>query len=164
MEYNPEIIAFFKRHNMYDEKVFNYLQNNTMMIDYRNPDERYFIGLFYIQDKKERLQRIQLNIPYVYDYETALINVHEITHGIENYYKIGKKFDKDITVEALPLLYEKLYIMDGNNEELRKYGEYLDAMIDRDSEIEHRIALIEHYDYDMKKMQKLAKKLVRKYR
>lgn len=170
MKYHPGIIEFFKRHNMYDEEMFNYLQDNSMMIDYKDPDERGFIGCFYVQDKKERLTKIILNIPYVYNAETALINIHEITHGIEHYKELGKKFKKDATVEALPILYEKIYIMENDSEELRKYGEYLDTMCGRDSAIEYQMALkirdelLSNYSYDMKRMKKMTKKLVRKYK
>ena len=170
MKYNPAIIDFFKRHNMYDEEMFNYLQENTIMIDFKDPDQRGFIGCFYVQDKKGRLTKIVLNIPYVYDYKTALINIHEITHGIENYKKLGKKFKKDNTVEALPILYEKIYIMENDNEELTKYGEYLDTLCGRDNATEYQMALkvrdelLSNYSYDMNKMKRMTKRLVRKYK
>ena len=169
MVYNEKIIDFFKRHNMYDEKTFKYLQNNSTMIDYRNVEERAFIGCFYILNKKEELERLQINIPYVYDDITALINIHEIVHGIENYSKLGKKFKKDITIETLPILYEYIFITESQSSELKSYGKYLDKMIETSNELEYlfalkvRLELLNKYKYNMKKMQKLTKKLSREY-
>ena len=170
MVYNEKIIDFFKRHNMYDEKTFKYLQNNSTMIDYRNAEERAFIGCFYILNKKEELERLQINIPYVYDDITALINIHEIVHGIENYSKLGKKFKKDITIETLPILYEYIFITESQSSELKSYGKYLDKMIETSNELEYlfalkvRLELLNKYQYNMKKMQKLTKKLSREYK
>ena len=170
MKYNHEIVDFFKRHNMYDEEMFNYLENNTTMLDYRDPEQRDFVGCFYIQNKKNILRALHINIPYVYDELTALIDVNGITHGIESYYRIGKKFKKNITIEVLPILYEKLYILDNNSDRFIACGKYLDEMIGRDSPEEYLLALkmrdelLKNYNYDMREMQKLSKKLVKKYR
>ena len=169
MNYNQGIVDFFKKHNMYDERVFEYLQANTTMLDYRDPEQRDFAGCFYIKEKNDVLRRLLLCIPYVYNCETALINIHEITHGIENYRKIGKKFKKDITVETLPILYEKLYILDNPSDEIIAYSRYLDEVC-RDGAVEYQYALrvrdelLSNYNYDMHRMEKLSKKLVRKYR
>ena len=169
MVYNEKIIDFFKRHNMYDEKTFKYLQDNSTMIDYRNVEERAFIGCFYILNKKEELERLQINIPYVYDDITALININEIVHGIENYSKLGKKFKKDLTIETLPILYEYIFITESQSSELKSYGKYLDKMIETSNELEYlfalkvRLELLNKYKYNMKKMQKLTKKLSREY-
>ena len=149
--------------------MFEYLQTNTMMIDYRDPDQQAFIGCFYTCNKSDILTNIYLNLPYVYDDKTMLICIHEITHGIENYQKLGKKFKKDITIEALPLLYEKLYIMENKSEELITYGNYLDEKITEECDKEYRFALkireelLKKYENNMNKMVKLTKKLARKY-
>ena len=169
MKYNHRLIDFFKRHNMYDKTVFEYLQNNSTMIDYNDPDQRKFSGCFYILNKNDILKDIKLYLPYVNNEQTMLISIHEITHGIENYMKIGKKFIKDITLEALPLLYEKLYIMENPSEELIKYGEYLDKIITEEYAKEYKFALaireelINNYHFDMIEMSKLIKKLSKKY-
>lgn len=169
MNYHPRIIEFFKRHNMYDPEMFEYLQANSMMIDYRDPEQQTLVGCFYKLTKNNILSNIYLNLPYVYDEKTMLISIHEITHGIENYLKLGKKFKEDITLEALPLLYEKLYIMENPSDELNEYGNYLDRMITEGCKQEYTFALrireelIKNYHYDMHKMSKLVKKLARKY-
>lgn len=170
MEYHPKVINFFKKHNMYDERLFKYLKENSTLLDYAYEEQRFMIGCFYILDKHNILRGLRLNLPYVTDEKTALINIHELTHGIENYYKMGKKFKKDITIETLPLLYEKLYILENPSEELITYGKYLDNLIEETSEKEYKYALkvreelLKNYDYNMVKMQKRTKKLVRKYK
>ena len=168
MKYNKEVIEFFKKHNMYDINVFDYLQANSNMIDYQFPEERCLIGCIYIQDKNGILKRLIINIPYVYDEETMLINIHEITHGIENYFKLGKKFQKDITIETLPMLFEKIYILEHPSEKLEKYANYLDELAaSNDKEygfaLKVRNELLAAYNGDLKKTKRLIKKLKRKY-
>ena len=170
MNYHPRIIEFFKRHNMYDPVMFKYLQKNTTMIDYNDIEQRAYIGCSYLLDKDDKLQSLSLYIPYMDSEETMLISIHEITHGIENYQKLGKKFQKDITIEALPLLYEKIYILENPSDKLIKYGNYLDELILEESAKEYKFALkireelLKNYNYNMKKMTKLTKKLAKKIR
>ena len=66
MKYNQGIVDFFKRHNMYEEKMFNYLEDNTTMLDYRDPEQRDFVGCFYVQNRENILSKLHLNIPYVF--------------------------------------------------------------------------------------------------
>ena len=100
-----------------------------------------------------------------------LINIHEITHGIENYQKLGKRFKNNITIETLPLLYEKIYIQETNNDELTKYGRMLDKIILEEEKNEYlfglraREELIRNFNNeDIDKMSKKCKRLIRKYR
>ena len=171
MKYHSGVIDFFKKHNLYEEKMFDYLQEKSTMIDYQNPDERVFIGCYYALDKKSKLKEIILYLPYVYDEKTKLINIHEITHGIEHYQKLGKKFKTDIAIETLPLLYEKIYIREANSEELSKYGKSLDDIIISEDKAEYifglkaREDLIKNFNNeDINQMSKKCKKLIRKYR
>ena len=45
------------------------------------------------------------------------------------YKKIGKKFIIGLDSEALPILYEKIYILENPSEELLSYEEYLNHFI-----------------------------------
>ena len=170
MEFHPKIIDFFKRHNMYDAKMFQYLKDNAMPIDYNYEEQRVMIGCFYLLNRKNILTGLRLNLPYATDDKTILISIHEITHGIENYYKIGKKFKKDITIETLPLLYEKLYILENPSPELIAYGKYLDRLIETENAEEYKFGLkvreklLNSYASNMQKIQKKTKKLARKFR
>ena len=112
-----------------------------------------------------------LYLPYVYDEKTALINIHEITHGIENYQKLGKYFEKDITIETLPLFYEKIYIQETNDDELTEYGKYLDKIIEEEDKEEYKFGLKareellkNNNNQNINKMSKNCKKLSKKIR
>lgn len=169
--YRQEIIDFFKRHNLYEKKMFDYLQNHTDMIDSRDEDANDFIGFGYITDKNNILQRFRLCIPFAIDNKTMLISVHEIVHGIVGYKYLGKKFEPSIYIETLPIFYERIYINEMNDPDLYEYGQYLDNLIG-DSEIDEKYRyalfareyLLKEYDKDFDKMENMSKKLVKKYK
>lgn len=167
MTYNEELISFFKRHNLYDEEMFKYLQSNTTMLDYHNEEQRDFIGCFYTFLNNNILKSIHLNIPYVYDDITMLINVHEIVHGIEMYKYLNKKAKITNMCEVLPILYEKIYIEETNNDNLRKFQQELNKKIKPSNETYYKaIKIIDElylsYNYDFNEMQKISKKLIKK--
>lgn len=170
MVYNPKLIEFFKAHNMYDQTMFKYLQENSHMIDYKDPEQRVVMGCYYITNKKNILTKLILGVPYVDSEETMLISIHELTHGIENYPKIGKRFTKDITIEALPILYERIYINEKASPGLLAYGDEIDKRINSTSSKEYQFALairdelLRNYQPDIQKNAQLVKKLSRKYR
>ena len=165
MYYNSKLIEFFKRHNMYEENMFNYLQNNTMMIDYKNEDERDFIGCFYIF-LNGKLDKICLVLPYLMDDMTTLINIHEITHGIYMYKLLGKKVTIKKDIEVLPMLYERIYINETNSKELLELANDLDKKIRHEDNyllgLKLRDELLRIYNYDFEDINKKAKKLVKK--
>ena len=168
MKYNQKVISFFKRHNIYDEEMFTYFSNNSTMIDYDIEEFRPFVGCWPNINKENIIIGLHVNTPYVKNDETMLITIHELIHALELYNKIGKPYNKDITVESLPILYEKLYILENNNPLLTQYGNYLDSMIDSNIKNEYSFALkireelLKNYDYDIEKMQRLTKKLSKK--
>lgn len=169
MNFNSNLIDFFKRHNLYNEDMFNYFSMNTTMIDYQDPDQRIFIGTFYILDKNSKLIKIHLNIPYVYDDKTMLISIHEIVHAILLYKKIKKKVDLGLDKEALSMLYEKIYVNEINTPEIIKYSKKLDSCIEEKHEeyvfgLNVREELLKNYNYDINSMDKIAKRLARRYK
>jgi len=169
MTFNPKIIDFFKEHNMYDQEMFKYLQKQSDMVDYDDPDQRYFVGCFYILDKSgTRLTDLRLNLPYINSEETMLISVHELTHAIFNYPKIGKKFKKDITIETLPLLYEKIYANEHPSKWLEAYLHRLDGMTyEKYPEyafgLKAREKLYQVYQKNPEKMAKIVEKMSQEY-
>ena len=121
MNFNTKLISFFQKHNLYDKEMFDYFSKNTVMIDYKDEEQRMYIGCFYIIDKNHKLKDIQLNIPYIYDEITMLISIHEIIHGIILYKKLNKRYKKDNTTESMSLLYEKIYMEETKSKILTKY-------------------------------------------
>ena len=101
--------------------MFYYFKKISTIIDYKDEDQRCFIGCFYVFDKKNILRKIYLNLPYIYDEITMLINIHEIIHGIELYNKPNKKTKITEESEIMPILYEKIYIEEKNSQKLRNY-------------------------------------------
>ena len=170
MTYNNDLIDFFKRHNIYEAEMFKYLSEHSTMIDYDIEEYRPFVGCFPKLTKDNHLIDVYLNMPYVKNNTTMLISIHELVHGIECYQNIGKIYKKDITVETLPLLYEKIYIQENNDPELTKYGKYLDNIILTNNQEEYlfglknRDYLLRKYDYNISKMQKAVKKLAKRRR
>ena len=169
MCFNENLIEFFKKHNLYNKEMFKYFSENSTMIDYRDDEQRVFIGTFYITDKNKKLTKIHLNIPYVFDDKTMLICIHEIVHAILLFNKIGHKLNLGIDYEALPMLYEKIYINDINTPEIINYGRYLDSLIEEKDEqyvfgLRIRNDLLSCYDYNINSMERMVKKLTKKYK
>ena len=169
MNFDHNLISFFKKHNLYNEEMFNYFQKNSTMIDYEDDEQRCFIGCFYIYGEKNILKSIHLNIPFVYNEITMLISIHEIVHAIELYPYLNKKVKIKDTREILPMLYEKIYVDERQDETLYKYQKYLDSTIDKKDTsyyiaLSVREELLKNYNYDINKMKKLSKKLARKYK
>lgn len=165
MYYNSKLIEFFKRHNMYEENMFNYLQNNTMMIDYNIEEDRAFIGCFYIF-LNGKLDKICLVLPYLMDDITTLISIHEITHGIYMYKKLNKKVKIENDIEVLPMLYERIYVNESNNIKLLEFANNLDKKINNEERyllgLKLRDELLRYYNYNFNDINKKAKKLVKK--
>ena len=168
MNFHPELISFFQNHNLYDKEMFDYFAKNTQIIDYKDEEQRYFIGCFYVFNKKNILRKIHLNLPYIYDEITMLINIHEIIHGIELYKKLNRKTQITEDCEVLPILYEKIYIEEKNTQELREYQKKLDNSINENEKqyllaLAVRDELYKQYNYNYQEIKRKAKKLSKKH-
>ncbi len=169
MNFHQQLIDFFKKHNMYEENMFNYFKKQCTLIDYNIEEHRAFIGTYpLIKKNSNSIIGLKITVPYIINNKTMLINIHELVHAIEYYERIGKKYKSELTEEALPLLYEKLFILEKNDPELTAYGKYLDRCIQDDNITKYsfgldvRDTLLNNYSYDMHKMQKLVKKMAKK--
>jgi len=169
MAYPEHLILFFKKHNLYNKEMFDYLSKNTTIIDYEYEEQRIFIGCFYTFDKNGILKSIHLVLPYQYDEITTLICIHELIHGIELYKKLNKKAKITNDCEVLPILYEKIYVEEIKTKKIYEYQQYLDNLISKDSEkyyiaLSIRDELYKEYNYDMKKIKKKSIKLIKKHK
>ena len=169
MVLNKDLIDFFKKHNLYNKEMFDYFEKNSTIIDYNDEEQQCFIGCFYVFNKKHILKKIHLNLPYIYDNKTMLINIHEIMHGIELYKKLNQKVYITEECEILPILYEKIYIEEKQDEELINYQKKIDDTIDK-TDKEYLLALAvrdelyKEYDYNYSKIKKLSKNIAKKYK
>ena len=168
--YYLKFIDFFQRHNLYNEELFHYFRNNSILFDYLDTDYHPFIGCFYTA-KKKKVNKIRLIVPYTDSDITNSINIHEYTHAIILYQYINKIFPENNTTEILPMFYERLYLEENKNNALLQ--EHTDAInkritLSNDPEIiKYRLALamqdelLEYYskgDIDIKKLTAYAKK------
>ena len=169
MNYNSSVISFFKKHYLYDEKMFNYFKNNSTLIDYDMEEYRPFVGCFSILNKDNIIKRIHVNTPYVKDHKTMLITIHELVHAIDFYHKIGHIYQEDLTSEILPMLYEKIYVEEINNNELTTYSKWLDKKIIKSQDFKYQVALAVRdelynaYHNNYEDIKTLSKKLAKKY-
>ena len=53
-----KFINFFKEHKLYDEEIFTYLRENSIMFDYLDTDQRPLVRTYYTFDKRQRLNNI----------------------------------------------------------------------------------------------------------
>ncbi len=139
MRYDPRIIDFFKRHNLYDEKMFEYLQDNTWGVCYADPPKARRVGCPVIR-YKGRILGFVIIIPDVTNDFTMFIQVHEIAHGIYAYKHLGKKVE-DRKLELLPFAIEKLYANEVQSEAVNNFSQRLDSMVDETSREPYRFAL-----------------------
>lgn len=170
--YYNEFIDFFKKHNLYNKEMFDYINSNSTKFDYRDEEQRSFLGCYYICNKHNILQKIKICVPFIDSPTTVLINIHEYLHAIELYNKIGKKYQSNDTKEVLPILYELLYFEENRSKELENHLIYLNSKIKTGSEESYKIALsiknelLKYYreeNPNLTKLQRKAKKLSKKY-
>ena len=174
INYYQKFIDFFERHKLYDKETFDYLREHSILFDYRDTDYHPFMGCFYIT-KKNKLEKINLIVPYIDNDITASINIHEYTHGIVAYNYMNKPFAEDITIEILPLLYERIYLEENkDNERLERHVTNINKIAEASNSPEiakYKIALnmqddlLDYYysgHTSIKELDKKARKLVKK--
>jgi hypothetical protein len=168
--FEEEVIGFFKRHNLYEEKMFMYLKDHIDMIDYNDEDLRVLIGTAYAVNKKNRkIINMRICIPYCQDEITALICIHEIAHGIYGYKKLNKKYNP-LEIELLPMILERIYIEEKQSNNLKKYADFLDSIIDEESDEKYRFGLenrgsLEERDLrNFKSIDRSTRKLARRWK
>lgn len=168
--YYDKYIQFLKEHNLYNIELLNYIKANSTYFDYREEENRDYIGCFFKLNKKKKLEKISLVLPFIIDEQTVIINIHEYIHAFMYYKYLGKKVVFDNTIEILPMLYEKIYLIENYTPSNDKYIANLDSKITPNSDIKYQVALalqtklIKYYDgaklakINPKKLKKLAKK------
>ena len=169
--YYEEFINFFKKHDLYNEELFNNIRLNSYLFDYRDDEKRAFIGCYCNTNSNDTIKDITLCVPFIDSKKTILINIHEYIHALILYQYLNKKYKITIDSEILPILYETLYILENPTEELKEFQEKLNSKIDKENNINYQIALkvqnelLKYYKKSTPNLQKLqskAKKLARK--
>ena len=91
---NKKIIEFFKRHNLYDEDMFNYFIGVCQFVDYYDDSINFSVSCPPRIDENGRICGFSLVLPYSYDEKTILVSIHELGHAIYWYKKMGRKYDE----------------------------------------------------------------------
>ena len=164
---------FLKKHSIYNEKIINYIQENTIVIDYNDEEYRSYISTVPVIGKDNRLKAIKSILPYINNDITILININEYVKALIYYQRLGKYFNIKEEIEILPLFYERLYILENETEELRQYKQYLDKSIIEENTQKYVIALNSQEEMqtyytegntNIEKLENKAKKLSKKYK
>ena len=92
MNRTERLIEFFKNEDMYDEKVFEYINSRTHVYPF-DTDPKFF-GC-YPKVENGTLIDINLIVPETKTLKNFLINVHEYTHAIDLYNELGKPYVED---------------------------------------------------------------------
>lgn len=169
--YYNEFIDFFKKHNLYDQEMFDYLNEDKIIIDYRELERRSEIRCYH-QIINNTLNKVWVCVPVICDYKTLLINIYIYMHAIQLYKQLGKKIKPQTTNQSIAMLYEKLYLEENPNTELKEYISVLDnytkekGTIEEKTSLEIQQDLLEYYNKkkpNFNKIQKKAKKISKKY-
>ena len=118
---------FINMHNIYNKKVYDYYIKHSDSFDYYNEDFlRNFIRCNYFINSFGILKEIRPYVPNIVDDKTTLVNIHEYVHTLLTYDMLNKRFKLDDDCEILPIFYEKLFVLESDNEGLIEYEEFLD--------------------------------------
>ena len=168
--FHPKIIEFFKKHNLYDEEMFEYILKRCDYVDYYDSDINFMVGCpAKVNPRNNRIEGFRLCIPYCWDEKTALVSVHEIAHAIYWYKRLGKKYNK-IEEELFPMVVERIYLEENKTSTLESYEKFLDSTIDETSEAQYRFAianrdhLLQSDISDFRYLDKSMRKFVRKWK
>lgn len=175
MKYTPyeKYLNFLKKHNIYNEKLINYIRENTIFIDYSNEEYRSYISTVPVVEKDKRLKTIKSILPYINNDITISININEYVKALIYYQKLRKYFNIGEEIEILPLFYEKLFIKENETEELKQYREELDKTIIRENTRKYVVALnsqndlqryYEEGNINVTTLETKAKKLAKEYK
>ena len=74
--YYKKFIEFLKTHNIYDEEIVKYFNNNSTRFDYLEEEYRPFIGVYYMTEG-DILTKVKPMVPFINSDKTVLINIHE---------------------------------------------------------------------------------------
>ena len=108
-----KFINYLKKTEIYNEKVLNYLKDNTKVIEY-SEDANDFIGTFPQVDENNILTGIKMCVPKMTNDITVGMNIHEYVHALMLYRNLNKEYVEDNQAELMPTFYELYYYKDNN--------------------------------------------------
>lgn len=131
-----KFINYLKKTEIYNEKLLNYLKDNTKVIEY-SEDANDFIGTFPQVDENNILTGIKMCVPKMTNDITVGMNIHEYVHALMLYRNLNKEYVEDNQAELMPTFYELYYYKDNNVddylnfyiEHIKEKGNYLTMLL-----------------------------------
>lgn len=170
MIYYKKFIDFLQKYNLLDKESFVFISNHTTNIDYNNLEERNTIGCYYNINEEGILKDFKVYVPEIIDERTTIINIHEYIHALILYKHLNKKCEIGLEKEVLPLMYEKIYVIENEELSLREHEKALRETINEMNNDEYIIGskvaeqLILNKKESIETLNEKAKKLVREYK
>ena len=167
-------IDFFKRHNLYDEETFKYIENHSIEFDYYDEEMMNVRGIYYNFNRANKLTGFTLYLPYIDNNKmTSFLRVRPYIQALLAYKKLGRNYKPKADSEIIVLYFEKIYLQENPIAELKNYfNTILTGIKIQDTEQKYKIALSAQDDFELyctknnlsfKEMQTKAKRLSRKY-
>ena len=169
MTYFDKFVEFIRKHKLYQRDSLAFISERTTYLDYENINERDFIGCYYDVDKFGRVVDFKVYVPKIADEKTLLINIHEYVHAFILYKLLNKNYDIGLEKEVLPLMYEKICILENEEFSLKKYERVMKEVINEINTDEYIIGneianvLVPLEDGNLEELNKEAKRLVKVY-
>ena len=135
------LCLFFYQIGLYDEKMFQYIQNHKIEIKNKE-DIPIFVGCFPIV-KDGILKSFKMFVPSGNEFIYDLMKVHECGHAIALYKCLNKKYVDQKYSEIFPILLERLYSRSIGREEeyLRIQRNNLNDLLENELYDRYKIAL-----------------------
>lgn len=172
--YYIKFINFFKKHGLYNEEAFKYIQENTKRFSYYEEELMNIRGIYYTYNENNELISFKLYLPFIDSEKTAFINIRPYIQAIYAYTKLEKKYKDNAVCEMIAMHFEKLYLEEYPNITLQSYLNNIYTNIQKqETESKYTIALKAQKELDkyyqnknpnFKNLQNKAKRLSRKYR
>lgn len=77
-----------------NDKLWDFLQNKIIRVDITTKEAMDFFGV-YPKEENGKVADFKVIVPYIFNLETLLINVHEFQHAIDVYNTLGKCLAND---------------------------------------------------------------------
>ncbi|MCI6266834.1 MAG: hypothetical protein MR598_08335 [Erysipelotrichaceae bacterium] len=173
-EFYDKFRDFLKRHELYEEKSFQYIWKQAVFVDYREEDIRDLIGnCAVILDNKEKILNIIPCFPFLRDDITVVISIYAYVQALMQLPRLEKKYQENILYGyILPMYYEKLYILENENEVLLQYEENMINHLLKDGSSKYQdilkcrdelVAYSQNNNFSAMKIGRHAKRLARRY-
>lgn len=131
-----KFIDFLKKHNLYDEKLFKYICEQSISIDSQLDVHDFLLGSCQtvINHKRhDKLEQIIPCMPKLVDDKSVAIAIYTYVNALMLVPKINKTYKEDLFYHYfLPMFYEKIYILENPNSELLVYEENMRNILLKD--------------------------------